>query len=303
MSGKLFVVGSANMDLVVRAPELPAPGQTVIGDDLLRVPGGKGANQAVAAARLGAPTAFVGCVGGDAFGVELGTALVASGVDVAALHTVEARPSGVALIVVDVRGENLIAVSPGANTALSVAHVGEALRALSADDVVLTQLESPIEAVAAACRLAASAGAHLVLNAAPANAAARRLLPSVGTLIVNRGEAKLLSNHADPVAAAALLRAEGPNAVVVTLGGEGLIAAIDSGLVREPSLAVSVVDTTAAGDAFAGAYATALLEQRATVDALRFANVAAGLATTRRGAQSSLPSRSEVDSVLRQGGT
>jgi ribokinase len=297
------VVGSANMDLVVRAAVLPAPGQTVIGEDLVRVPGGKGANQAVAAARLGAPTNFVGCVGVDAFGDELRHALAASSVDVRYLRRVDDRPSGVALIVVDARGENLIAVSSGANAALSVAHVSEALRDLAPTGVLLTQLESPLETVAAACQIARRVGAHVVLNAAPADSSARALLSQVDTLIVNAGEATRLSNRPDPNAAAADLRAAGPAVVVVTLGADGLIAAVGQDLLRVPARAVSVVDTTAAGDAFAGAYAVALLERRDAAAALAFATVAAGLATTRPGAQSSLPSRAEVDSVLRQGGS
>ena len=294
--GQLWVVGSANIDLVVRAATLPAPGETVIGGDLVRVPGGKGANQAVAAARLGVPTTFVGCVGADTFGDELRNALVASGVDVRYLRRVDDRPSGVALIVVDARGENLIAVSPGANAALGADHVSAALRDLAASDVLLTQLESPPETVAAACRYARQIGAHVVLSAAPADPSARALLSHVDTLIVNAGEATLLSNQPDPKAAAADLRAAGPAVVVVTLGADGLIAAVGQDLLRVPARPVPVVDTTAAGDAFAGAYAVALLERRDTAAALAFATVAAGLATTRPGAQSSLPSRTEVDS-------
>src|SRR5262249_17365585 len=154
---------------------------------------GKGANQAVAAARLGAPTTFVGCVGADALGDELREALTASSVDVRQLRRVDARPSGVALIVVDARGENLIAVSPGANAALLADQVVDALVDVARTDVVLTQLESPIDTVAAACGIARRIGAHVVLNAAPADTAARAVLPNVETLIVNRGEAERLS--------------------------------------------------------------------------------------------------------------
>jgi ribokinase len=301
--GRLFVVGSANMDLVVRAPRLPSPGDTVVGDDLVRVPGGKGANQAVAAARLGARCVFVGCVGGDAFGEELRSAIAADGVDMNHLRTVGDRPSGVALIVVDEHGENLIAVSPGANAALSVADVDAALANLSRDDVVLTQLEVPFETVAEACRRGRDAAAHVVLNAAPAQPAIREHLGLPTTLIVNRGEAHALTGVKDHGGAAQALLRLGPRVVVVTLGGDGVFAATRDEAVLIPALTLDVVDTTAAGDAFAGAYAVALLEGSGAEQAARFANVAAALATTKLGAQSSLPRRAEVDSVrMQQGG-
>jgi ribokinase len=285
------------MDLVVRAPRLPSPGDTVLGADLVRVPGGKGANQAVAAARLGAPTVFIGCVGDDAFGDELRAALVADGIDVQHLHRAADRPSGVALIVVDDRGENLIAVSPGANHALTVADAESALRDLRADDVVLAQLEVPLETVAVACRAAKTVGAQVVLNAAPAHGGAVDLLRLVSTLIVNRGEAEALGGPAE------VLRRHGPDAVVVTLGADGLELSAGHREWRMAAHQVEVVDTTGAGDAFCGAFATALLEGNSSDAAARFANAAAALATTRLGAQSSLPRRAEVDSVLGQGGT
>lgn len=299
------MIGSANLDLVVRAQRLPSPGDTVLGADLVRVPGGKGANQAVAAARLGAEVHFVGRVGSDAFGEDLRLALVSGGVHVEHLRAVAERPTGVALIVVDERGENLIAVSPGANAALAPADVEAALSSIGAGDAVLLQLEVALETVRTACRVAACAGAHVLLNAAPSDHRVLPFLDLVATLIVNRGEAALLAGESDPQRAALALRDLGARRVLVTLGADGLVLADGRGVQRVAAHRVEVVDTTAAGDAFAGAFATAWLEGRSSEEAAAFATIAAGLATTRLGAQTALPSRAEVDSVRRDkaGGT
>jgi ribokinase len=294
-TGRLYVVGSANMDLVVRAPRLPSAGETVLGDDLLRVPGGKGANQAVAAARLGTRVSFVGNVGDDSFGAELRAGMQAEGIDTHRLETID-RASGVALIVVDAHGENLIAVGSGANAAVSPAQVERALSALGADDVVLLQLELPLESIAQACQSAYQAGARVVLNAAPATDDPRlaNLLRLTSVLIVNHGEAQALSRADEPAAAATSLRQRGPETVVVTLGGDGLVMATPTGLTRVPAQRVDVVDTTAAGDAFCGAFAGAILAGRPPEHAASTANLAAALATTRLGAQPSLPTLAEL---------
>jgi ribokinase len=292
---ELYVVGSANMDLVVRAPRLPSPGETVLGQDLLRVAGGKGANQAVAAARLGATVRFVGNVGDDSFGAELRAGLQAEGIDTRHLGTID-RASGVALIVVDGHGENLIAVGSGANAAVSASQVEGALSALTIDDVVLLQLEIPLDALAQACQSAYRAGARVVLNAAPAtdNPRLADLLRLTSVLIVNLGEAQALSQADEPADAATRLQRLGPETVIVTLGSEGLVMATAIGLSRLPAQHVEVVDTTAAGDGFCGAFAAAVLERRSPEEAASLANVAAALATTRLGAQPSLPTRAEV---------
>lgn len=286
------------MDLVVRAPRLPGAGETVLGEDLLQVPGGKGANQAVAAARLGATVSFIGHVGADAFGVELRRSLVRERVEVEQLGSHPDRPTGVALIVVDSQGENLIAVGSGANLALSPGQVDTGLRSIRPEDLLLVQLETPLEAVERACRLAHQAGARVVLNAAPAARAIVGVLRQTWALIVNASEAAVLAPHRDPAAAARDLLQQGPQVVLITLGGDGLLLAGPSGQVRMPAHAVQVVDTTAAGDAFCGAFATALLEGSSTETAARFASAAAAIATTRVGAQSSLPTRAEVDAQL-----
>jgi ribokinase len=292
---RLFVVGSTNMDLIVRARRLPAAGETVLGEDLRRVAGGKGANQAVAAARLGATVSFVGNVGNDSFGVELRAGLHAEGIDTSHLATIE-RASGVALIVVDSHGENLIAVGSGANAAVSPAQVERALSALAADDVVLLQLEIPLDAIAAAGQSARRAGARVVLNAAPTTDDPRLtdLLRLTSILIVNQGEAQALSLADEPANAASSLRQRGPETVIVTLGGDGLVLASRTGITRLPARRVEVVDTTAAGDAFCGAFAAALLDGRSPEQGAATANLAAALATTRLGAQPSLPTLAEV---------
>jgi ribokinase len=290
------------MDLVIRAPVLPTAGETVVGSDLVQTPGGKGANQSVAAARLGAPVAFVGNVGDDAFGAALRGALVTAGVDTSWLRVNKERPSGVALIVVDALGENLIAVAPGANGALSVEQVETALGDLGASDLVLAQLEVPLDAVGAAARLARRRGARLVLNVAPAQPVPAALLESAWGLVLNASEAALFSGVADPTMAVTALRRRGPELVIVTLGGDGLLLATPDGLTDIAAYPVDVVDTTAAGDAFCGAFAAALLDGQAPDSAARFAAMAGALATTKLGAQASLPRRADVEARLTRPG-
>lgn len=296
--GRVLVVGSANMDLVVRAPRLPAAGETVLGGDLLRVPGGKGANQAVAAARAGAAVRIVAAVGADSFGRELLAALRADGVDVSAVTTLADRPSGAALIVVDATGQNQIAVAPGANAALVAACVEPALADLRPNDVVALQLEVPPETVRHACLLARRAGARTLLNAAPAIPLPADLLALVDLLVVNEGEAALLAGCPGPEQAAARLRQLGPGCVVVTLGQQGVLLADERGKTRVAAHRVRVVDTTAAGDAFCGALAAALAAGADLREAAEFANAAGALAATRPGAQSSLPRRRDIEALL-----
>jgi ribokinase len=295
---RIYVVGSANIDLVVRAPHLPRPGQTVLGSDLLRTPGGKGANQAVAAARLGAAVRFVGAVGADPFGTELADGLRAAGVDVSHLVTLPERASGTALIVVDDAGENQITVAPGANAALTTSHVAVGLAMLESSDVVLLQLEIPLECVRHAAQLAHDRGARVCLNAAPAAPLSDDVLGLVDVLIVNTTEAATLSGLTDPAAAASALLRHGPRTVIVTLGADGVLVCDADSAGQIAAQRVDVVDTTAAGDAFCGALAAALTEGKSSLEAARFANVAAALATARIGAQASLPTRAEVEAFI-----
>ena len=298
MTARIVVVGSLNMDLVVRAQHLPAAGETVLGESFATFPGGKGANQAVAAARLGAAVTMIGAVGGDAFGATLRSGLEAAGV-AARLAVVDA-PTGVALITLDAAGENTIVVAPGANALLGLGAVGSQCEALAAD-VLALQLEVPLPAVATAIALARAAGTRIQLNAAPAQPLPAELLARLDVLVVNRGEAELLAGTAEDTAPEELahaLQSLGPGLVVVTLGAKGALARHGDLTFVQAGFHVKVVDTVAAGDAFAAAFAVATAEDMPVADALRFACATGALATTKHGAQPSLPTRDEVEAFL-----
>ncbi|MBV1851499.1 ribokinase [Catellatospora tritici] len=296
VTANVVVVGSANMDLVVSAATLPRPGETVLGDDFLTVPGGKGANQAVAAARAGARCHFLGAVGRDAFGDELRGSLAAAGVDLDGLRRVD-RPSGVALIAVDAAAENLIVVAPGANTQLVELDAAD-LELIAGSDVVVCQLEIPPQAVAQALRAGRAAGTLTILNAAPAPPSADGLLDAVDVLVVNRGEAAALAGaDGTPDELLKLLLAAVPR-VVLTLGATGAAYADRDGVRLEvPAPQVEAVDTTAAGDAFTGALAVALGQGRPMLDALRWACAAGACCARNRGASTSLPTAADIDTL------
>jgi ribokinase len=297
---RVLVVGSANVDFTVALARLPRPGETVTNGTLLVNHGGKGANQAVAARRLGADVRLIGCVGEDASGREVRAALAGEGVGVAGLATAPEAATGTALIVVDGEGRNQIAVAPGANRALTVVHVRERADDFAWADVVLVSCEVPLVAVRAALEMARGRALTTILNPAPVPDAGLGFLDLVDYLPPNAGEAARLSNvggdaAADVGRAAGVLRARGARWVVVTLGERGALACGDGEPWRVPAPRVAAVDTTAAGDAFNGALAVALTEGRELPAALRFANAAAAIACTRRGAQPSLPTRAEVE--------
>ena len=324
--GRVVVVGSVNVDLVVVASRLPGPGQTVTGGDVARHHGGKGGNQAVAAARLGADVAFVGAVGDDDFGVAARAALVTEGIDVTHL-LVAPRPTGVALIVVDEQAENLIAVAPGANAAPTPASVTAALLALAIGpgDVVLVSCEIPPEAIRAALAAARAAGATSVLNPAPADRLDPATIVLADVLTPNEGELALLAGgvtgrpgagaDADaattdeqPAATAGaadveglarrLLARDAGRAVVVTLGAAGALAVpADGQALAIPALHVVPVDTTGAGDAFNGALAAGLGAGLPLNAAARQAVAAAGLSTMRPGARGGMPTAAELAAV------
>jgi ribokinase len=289
----VVVVGSCNVDFVVPVATLPGPGETVLGRDHLKAPGGKGANQAVAAARLGSRVAFVGCVGDDELATTIRNALADADVDQTWLRTIPAAPSGIALITVSDDGENTIAVSPGANARLAPAHLDADL--LASTDVLLAQLEVPLEAVAAA--VAGTTGTVL-LNPAPARPLPADLLAKVDVLIPNRSELGVLTDSPEPTTideAAALAKSlKGPSAVVVTLGADGALVVADDEVTHVEAVPVEAVDTTGAGDAFCGALADALARGNSLVDAARWAVRVAGQSTTQRGAQTGMPRREEV---------
>ncbi len=296
----VVVVGSLNMDLVVAVERHPKPGETVIGGDLERFPGGKGANQAVAAARLGARVRMVGRVGADAYGAELKRGLEAEGIETADVAEVEA-PTGVALISVSAGGQNAIVVSPGANARLRPGDLNP--EPFAEAGVVVLQLETPLETAQRAAELGRAAGARVLLNAAPARALPAGLLDATDVLVVNEFEAALVAGAAEPEepeAALALARelARRAPVAVVTLGARGLVWAGAGGEGVRPAFEVDPVDTTAAGDAFVGGLAAALAAGEPLERALDYGSAAGALAVTRPGAQPSLPTADEVAGLL-----
>ncbi|OII67825.1 ribokinase [Streptomyces sp. CC77] len=292
---RIAVLGSANMDLVAYARRAPRLGETVRGREFRTVPGGKGANQAVAAARAGGTVSMIGAVGSDDFGARLRAGLEESGVDTALLRT-EEGPSGTAHIVVDDEGGNAIVVVPGANAAVTGLSPADE-ECIAAAGALLLQLELPLDAVAAGAEAARRHGVRTVLTPAPALHLPDELLASVDLLLPNEHEAAELTGAADPAAAAQELLRLVPE-VVVTLGSAGCLhAARGTRPVTVPARRVRAVDTTAAGDTFAGALAVALGEGRPMPQALSWASAAASLSVQRRGASSSMPYRAEIDAV------
>jgi ribokinase len=300
----LVVIGSSNTDLVVQATRIPAPGETVLGSSYKMVGGGKGANQAVAAARLGANVTFVARVGSDAFGEAALEGLLREGVATDFVFRDEQAHSGVALIVVDEQGENAIAVAPGANNQLCVADVDRAKHHITKADAVLLQLEIPLEVVLYSATLATEAGVPVILNPAPARPLTPELLHAVTVLTPNQHEAALLSGVTVTGSESAreaghALRRLGVPTVVITLGAAGALLVSENIVEHVPGSRVVAVDTTAAGDSFSSALAVALAAGMTLTPAAHFAAAAGALAVTRVGAQPSLPTRSEVEDFLR----
>jgi ribokinase len=300
-TARIAVVGSINTDLVVYTLRLPRPGETALGGDLQTFGGGKGANQAVAAARLGATVRMIGRVGDDDFG-RVGIAnLARHRVDVEGVLTTEGAPSGVALIVVDERGENLIALAPGANLRLTAADVERAWNGMSGCSILLLQLEVPLEANVRAAELGRAAKMTVILNPAPAprTPLPAGLLGAVDVVVPNESEAATLTGVAvaDPGSAERAgreLLAMGPPAAIVTLGPRGARLITRDGAEHVPAVPLAAVDTTAAGDAFCGGLAFALARGDGLSEAARYAAHVAALSVTRRGAQDSMPSAAEV---------
>lgn len=298
-------VGSLNMDLVVRIPNIPKPGETLLGGHFHTYPGGKGANQAIAAARLGAQVHMIGCVGKDPFGAELRAILDAERVNSLGVLNHPEEATGVALIQVDANGQNSIAVASGANMCLNSEDVESTLRMIGDFDVLVMPLEIPIEVVMTAARIAASKRARIILNPAPALALEPAILQMVDMLVPNENEIEIISDvkiqsSKDLSHAADVLHTKGLKHLVVTLGNRGcLYSNIYSGeKIRIPAKPVKAVDTTAAGDCFIGGLAVGLCEDMDVVSALEFASVAAAISVTRFGAQPSLPYRDEVDEFM-----
>jgi ribokinase len=296
----IVVVGSLNMDLVVRVERHPHPGETLLGSDYETHAGGKGANQAVAAARAGGRVRMIGRVGPDAFGTRLLDGLAAAGIDAHAVNRVD-RPSGVAFIAVDASAQNTILVSPGANAALEPADLNDAL--FYGAKAVLLQLETPLPAVLAAARRGRKAGALTILNLAPARKLGAADLADIDLLLVNESEAATLLGDSeeavrrDPLATVQKLTRLVPRAVL-TLGADGAAWAMRTAKGLQAAFPVTPVDTTGAGDAFAGALAVALSEGQDLPAAVRFSAAAGALAVTRAGAQPALPTREAIERLL-----
>lgn len=302
----VLVIGSLNMDLVVHCDRLPERGQTIIGGAFFTAPGGKGANQAVAAAKLGAWVQMAGCVGRDAFGETLVAGLRDAGINTEHVTDVDGA-TGIALITVDAAGANTIVVASGANTAVDAGMVDRALADADGPGILLLQHEIPPEANARAVQSAHQAGWFVMLNPAPARPLPLDLLSLIGLVTPNETEAAALvgrpvAGRADAVAASRALLDMGARAVLVTLGGDGAIWCDRSRALHCPAVAVQAVDTTAAGDAYIGALAAALVERRPLEQSLGFAAAAAALAVTRRGAQPSLATRAELEAFIAQRG-
>ena len=301
---RIVVVGSSNTDMVIKLERIPDPGETVLGGQFTVAAGGKGANQAVAAARAGGEVHLVACLGGDIFGKEALDGFLQDGIKVDHVSRIEGTPSGVALIFVDQSGENSIAVASGANALLSTNHLRSARDVIISADILLLQLETPLETVRAAVRLAFDHGVQVILNPAPAGPLDDALLKRVSILTPNELEARTLTgieveDEAGAREAARDLLSRGVEAVLITMGSRGTWAATREFQRSVPSFQVDPVDTTAAGDVFNGALAVSLAEDTPLLEALRFASAAAALSVTKMGAQPSAPDRSEIDAFFK----
>lgn len=302
----IVVVGSSNTDMIIRVPRIPRAGETLLGGEFLTAAGGKGANQAVGAARAGGKVAFIARVGRDAFGDQAIAGLLRDGIDVSRVFRDKLTPSGVALIFVAQDGENSIAVAGGANAKLSPSDVKKAAGVIRSAGLLVAQLETPLATVTAAVELAVKAGVPVILNPAPARPLPNSLLERISILTPNETEAELLTGIKVTDAAAAAkacskLRSRGVGIVILTLGERGAFLADANGQRLVPGFKVKTVDSTAAGDIFNGALSVALAEGKAVFDAVRFANAAAALSVTRLGAQPSAPSRADIEKFIRSG--
>lgn len=296
---KITVIGSSNTDMVVVTATLPKPGETLLGGKFLMNPGGKGANQAVAAARLGGDICFVAKTGNDVFGQQAKKLFENEGIDPGAIFTDDENPSGVALINVDAQGENCIAVAPGANDRLSVKDIDEAKRKITDADIILLQLEIPIETVEYAVKMAHQSGKKVILNPAPARKLPESLYGQLYLITPNETEAEVLTginvtDESSAQIASEMFISRGTQNVIITMGSKGsYIYSGGKGRIV-PAPRVKAVDTTAAGDVFNGALCVGLAEGRQLDEAVEFANKAAAISVTRMGAQASAPYRREI---------
>ncbi|WP_273837181.1 ribokinase [Serratia marcescens] len=308
-TGKLVVLGSINADHILNIEQFPHPGETVIGKQYKVAFGGKGANQAVAAGRSGAEIAFIACVGADDIGERIRRQLASDRIDTQPIEAIADSTTGVALIFVNAEGENVIGIDAGANAAVTPDYLARYQQKVIDADALLMQLESPLDTVIAAARLAKQHQTQVILNPAPARELPDELLAMIDIITPNETEAQRLTdiavdNDDDAARAAQALHDKGIATVIITLGSRGVwLSENGNGNgKRVPGFKVQAVDTIAAGDTFNGALVTALLEGKVMADAVRFAHAAAAIAVTRPGAQPSVPWREEIDAFLQQQG-
>ena len=302
MSERIVVIGSCNTDMVINTERLPQPGETIIGGNFFMNAGGKGANQAVAAARLGGRVSFIAKVGNDHFGSRSIEQYKSEGIEVEHILVDNDNPSGVALIMVDAKGENCIAVASGANALLRPEDIDKATDTIERGDIVLMQLETPLETVEYASRIAREKGKKVILNPAPALHLPESLLNNLYMIIANEIETEYISGikitDMDSICRAAdIISSRGVENVVITLGSKGAFVKENGAYHQVPAIKVKAVDATAAGDTFCGALCVALAEGKDILEAVEFANRCASVTVTRLGAQSSLPYRSEIDGM------
>lgn len=305
MKDRILVVGPSNTDMIIKLERLPTPGETIIGGEFATAGGGKGANQAVQCARLGAPVIFLARIGKDPFGDRSVEQFQKEGIDTSFIIRDSEHHSGIALIFVDKKGENMIAVAPGSNSFLSKEDVERAREAFKLSSTLLLQLEIPLEPVEASVSLAKEEGTMVILNPAPAQPLPQSVLSQVDILVPNETEAKILcgfppDEDIPPRKLGELLIGKGVKQVIITLGSKGSFYISEKEEFEVPAFKVESVDTTAAGDSFCGALAVALAEGKEMREAIRFASACAAISTTRLGAQPSLPYRKEVEEFLSQ---
>lgn len=296
----IVVLGSSNTDMVIKSPKLPLPGETIIGGAFFMNQGGKGANQAVAAARMGADVQFISKIGTDIFGKQSIKGYKDEGINVDKIFIDESAPSGIALISVDGVGENSILVAPGANSNLLPADLHKVIEEIKQAGILLMQLEIPMASIEYAAEAAFNNNVKVILNPAPACKLSRKLIDCLFLIVLNESEAEYVSGvsvsgEATAIEAATKISDMGVKNIIVTLGSDGVIAMIDREVFKVPAIKVNAIDTTAAGDTFCGVLSVGIMEGMPVIEAIKLANKAAALSVTRMGAQKSIPYRNEFE--------